>query len=151
MLLISQAAERMHNRGNGKGGGVAVAGCFPKHPDHFALHVALLDPETRGEVEREYVGSILEEHLLARILAEFEVDAVYHLAAVLSTRAEFAPVTGHQVNVEGTLNMVRLAARHAAPEEIEVLRRELIDRHAVSPAFADKLIEGLLKAGLEES
>jgi TolB-like protein/predicted Ser/Thr protein kinase len=35
--------------------------------------------------------------------------------------------------------------------DIEVLRRELIDRHAISPPFTDKLIEGLVKAGLEES
>ncbi len=46
---------QMNNRGNGKGGGVAVAGCFPAYPEHFALHVALLDPGARAEVEREYV------------------------------------------------------------------------------------------------
>ena len=62
-----------------------------------------------GLVEREYVGSILEEHLLERILAEFEVDAIYHLAAILSTRAEFTPLTAHQVNVEGTLKLLDFA------------------------------------------
>jgi len=60
-------------------------------------------------VEREYVGSILEEHLLERILAEYEVDAVYHLAALLSTRSEFTPLTAHQVNVEGTLRLLDFA------------------------------------------
>lgn len=68
-----------------------------------------LGPELRHLVEREYVGSILEEHLLERILAEYEVDAVYHLAAILSTRAEFAPLTAHQVNVEGTLRLLDFA------------------------------------------
>jgi nucleoside-diphosphate-sugar epimerase len=68
-----------------------------------------LDAGMGNKVEREYVGSILEEHLLARILAEFEVDAVYHLAAVLSTRAEFTPMTAHQVNVEGTLKLLDFA------------------------------------------
>ena len=29
------------------------------------------------------------------MLAEFEVDHVYHLAALLSTRAEFTPITAH--------------------------------------------------------
>jgi len=62
-----------------------------------------------GLVEREYVGSILEEHLLERILAEYEVDAIYHLAAILSTRAEFTPLTAHQVNVEGTLKLLDFA------------------------------------------
>jgi nucleoside-diphosphate-sugar epimerase len=46
-----------------------------------------------------------------RILAEFEVDQVFHLAALLSTRAEFAPVTAHHVNVEGTLNVLEFAER----------------------------------------
>ena len=46
---------------------------------------------------------------LDRMLAEFEVDRVYHLAALLSTRAEFTPVTAHHVNVEGTLNLLEFA------------------------------------------
>ncbi len=68
-----------------------------------------LDPELGARVEREYLGSILEAHLLERILSEYLVDTVYHLAAILSTRAEFTPVTGHQVNVEGTLRLLDFA------------------------------------------
>ena len=49
--------------------------------------------------------------LLDRILAEFEVERVFHLAALLSTRAEFTPVTAHHVNVEGTLNLLEFAQR----------------------------------------
>jgi threonine 3-dehydrogenase len=45
------------------------------------------------------------------MLAEFEVDCVFHLAALLSTRAEFTPVTAHHVNVEGTLNLLEFAQR----------------------------------------
>jgi len=65
--------------------------------------------EHRNLVDREYLGSILEIHLLERILAEFEVEMVFHLAALLSTRAEFAPLAGHQVNVEGTLKLLDFA------------------------------------------
>src|SRR5262249_45182141 len=50
-------------------------------------------------------------NLLERTLAEFEVDLVFHLAALLSTRAEFTPVTAHEVNVEGTLNLLEFAQR----------------------------------------
>ena len=32
-----------------------------------------------------------------------------------------------------------------------MVRRELIERHAFSESFADKLIEGLEKAGLKEA
>jgi nucleoside-diphosphate-sugar epimerase len=68
-----------------------------------------LPREHRDLVNREYLGSILEIHLLERILAEFEVEMVFHLAALLSTRAEFAPLAGHQVNVEGTLKLLDFA------------------------------------------
>ncbi len=68
-----------------------------------------LDPGIRELVEQEYLGSILETHLLERILSEYLVDTIYHLAAILSTRAEFTPVTGHEINVEGTLKLLDFA------------------------------------------
>ena len=46
-------------------------------------------------------------------MSEFEIDAVYHLAALLSTRSEFTPVTAHQVNVEGTLSLLEFAQHEA--------------------------------------
>ena len=51
--------------------------------------------------------------MLERILAEFRVELVFHLAALLSTRAEFTPVSAHQVNVEGTLNLLEFAQHEA--------------------------------------
>ena len=78
-----------------------------------------LAPELRDRVDREFTGSIMEDHLLQRILAEFEVEKIFHLAALLSTRAEFTPVTAHQVNVEGTLKLLNFAQAqgesHARP------------------------------------
>ena len=68
-----------------------------------------LDPALSNLVEQEYQGSILETHLLERILSEYQVETIYHLAAILSTRAEFTPVTAHQVNVEGTLKLLDFA------------------------------------------
>ncbi|MCG6963340.1 MAG: NAD-dependent epimerase/dehydratase family protein [Acidobacteria bacterium] len=68
-----------------------------------------LDPTLAHEVEREFVGSILDTNLLERVLSEYEIDTIYHLAAILSTRGEFTPVTAHQVNVEGTLNVLDFA------------------------------------------
>ena len=68
-----------------------------------------LEGDLGGRVEQEYQGSILETHLLERILSEYEVERIYHLAAILSTRTEFTPVTGHQVNVEGTLKLLDFA------------------------------------------
>ena len=75
------------------------------------LDLAPLDPALTGRVRQHYVGSILDPQLLDRILAEFEIDRIFHLAAVLSTRGEFAPMTAHKVNVEGTLMMLEFAQR----------------------------------------
>jgi threonine 3-dehydrogenase len=77
----------------------------------ITLDVAPLDKSQVGQVSREFAGSITDVDLLDRILAEFEVDLVFHLAALLSTRAEFTPTTAHHVNVEGTLNLLEFAQR----------------------------------------
>ena len=77
----------------------------------ITLDVTRLDGSLSALASREFTGSITDTSLLDRILAEFEVDRVYHLAALLSTRAEFTPVTAHTVNVEGTLNLLEFAQR----------------------------------------
>ncbi len=79
--------------------------------DIITLDVAPLDVSLAPRVSREFTGSITDATLLDRILAEFEVDRVFHLAALLSTRAEFTPVSAHQVNVEGTLNLLEFAQK----------------------------------------
>ena len=85
----------------------------------ITVDVRPLEGPSIKAVERQFVGSILEEHLMERILAEYEVDTVFHLAAVLSTRAEFTPITAHEVNVEGTLRLLDFAQAegesHARP------------------------------------
>jgi nucleoside-diphosphate-sugar epimerase len=75
------------------------------------LDVAPLDRTLAPLVTREFTGSITDVALLDRMLAEFEVDLIFHLAALLSTRAEFTPVSAHHVNVEGTLNLLEFAQR----------------------------------------
>ena len=77
----------------------------------IALDVNPLDRTLAPLVTREFHGSITDVSVLDRILAEFEVDHVFHLAALLSTRSEFTPVTAHHVNVEGTLNLLEFAQR----------------------------------------
>jgi threonine 3-dehydrogenase len=72
-----------------------------------------LDPVLGRHVQREFTGSINDTRLLDRILSEFEIDTVYHLAALLSTRSEFTPLTAHQVNVEGTLSLLEFSQREA--------------------------------------
>jgi len=75
------------------------------------IDVTPLEPALAKLVTREFTGSITDTALLDRLLAEFAVDLVFHLAALLSTRSEFTPTTAHHVNVEGTLNLLEFAQK----------------------------------------
>jgi glutamate synthase domain-containing protein 1/glutamate synthase domain-containing protein 3 len=60
---IYEPSKQMHNRGNGKGGGIAAVGLVPEQlgvsqqvlDERYMLHVALLDPKVRAEVEQEFI------------------------------------------------------------------------------------------------
>ncbi|MDI6773890.1 MAG: glutamate synthase [Verrucomicrobiota bacterium] len=61
---IFEPSARMHNRGNGKGGGIAVAAMEPRRlgvdaetlRQDYLLQVALLDPKAEKEMERTFVA-----------------------------------------------------------------------------------------------
>src|SRR5262249_47845846 len=50
----------------------------------ITLDLNPLGKELAPLVHHQYVGSILDSQLLDRILAEFEIDLIFHLAALLS-------------------------------------------------------------------
>ena len=86
------------------------------HRDLVALDVRELDGALRPLVREAMVGDIVDEGLLHRLPASYEIHTIYHLAALLSTRAEFTPEVAHQVNVVGTVNLLTLAARQASSQ-----------------------------------
>src|SRR6187200_2908688 len=77
------------------------------------LDISPIDPTIAKKVDREITGSITDKSLLERVMAEFEVDLIFHLAALLSTRSEFTPMAAHEVNVEGTLTLLEFAQHEA--------------------------------------
>jgi nucleoside-diphosphate-sugar epimerase len=101
----------------GAGGeiGHGLIDCLAERGDRaiVTIDISRLDPAIGRKVDREVTGSILDHALLERLMAEFEVDLIFHLAALLSTRAEFTPVSAHQVNVEGTLGLLEFAQHEA--------------------------------------
>ncbi len=52
---LLQPLTQMNNRGNGKGGGIAVAGCFDDRWDQFALQVAVLDQGIKEQIARDFI------------------------------------------------------------------------------------------------
>ncbi len=67
------------------------------------------------------VGDILDERLFARLVTQYDFDVIFHLAALLSTRAEFSPELAHRVNVDGTLALMKMAAEQSQARNRPVL------------------------------
>lgn len=78
-----------------------------------ALDVQPLDDSLRPYCERFIQGDILDGMLLGRMVVEFEIQTIFHLASILSTKAEYNPETAHRINVEGTLNLLRLGVEQS--------------------------------------
>jgi threonine 3-dehydrogenase len=116
------AADRGHRRSSailitGAGGevghGLITALYEAGERNIVAIDIRELDPSIRELCQETFIGDICDTFLLGRLLAMYEITEVYHLAALLSTRAEFTPETAHDVNVGGTLNLLRLAFEQA--------------------------------------
>src|SRR5881296_1093757 len=102
VVLVTGASGEM---GHGLIRRLAELGTF----DVLALDIRSLEPELAASCAATRVGDIRDRHQLDRLMSEFEISAVFHLAALLSTRAEFVPEAAHDVNVQGTLGLFRLA------------------------------------------
>lgn len=70
-------------------------------------------PDELARQTTHVVGNLLDTHLLTRLVSEYEIDVIFHLAALLSTRSEITPEMAHEVNVEGTLGLLKLAAEQS--------------------------------------
>jgi glutamate synthase domain-containing protein 1/glutamate synthase domain-containing protein 3 len=120
---IFEPSVQMHNRGNGKGGGIAAAGLVAEQMlvdkatlrNDYLLQIALLDPDVVAEVERE------------RILPHFVIDQRQVLEPVADYRElglEVKPpdVVRYFVRVKESV-LARFAEENslgdAAPRELE--------------------------------
>jgi len=74
-----------------------------------ALDLNPLDDVLQPLVRHWQVGDILNFALLEKLFEEYHFSVVFHLASILSSKAEQNPERAHKVNVEGTLNLLRLA------------------------------------------
>ena len=99
---------------NGEIGHGLISALHDQNRDNIvALDLQPMDPAITPYIKEGIVGNILDKNLLEQLNAEYEISTIYHLAALLSTRAEFSPQTAHEVNVGGTINFLRLAVDQA--------------------------------------
>ncbi|HWQ84336.1 MAG TPA: hypothetical protein VN363_07205 [Anaerolineales bacterium] len=84
---VLAASRQMHNRGNGKGGGIAMVGLDPQQArvdastleSHYMLQVALLDPACRPELEAHFIQPKFE---IAQAYPLEHVDDFHQIAGL---------------------------------------------------------------------
>ena len=106
VVMVTGASGEM---GHGLIEGLAAHGKV----DVLALDLHEPAPELLAHCAASIQGDILDRALLQRIVSEYAIEAIYHLAALLSTRAEYTPEMAHHVNVDGTMNLLELASEEA--------------------------------------
>jgi nucleoside-diphosphate-sugar epimerase len=78
-----------------------------------ALDLHNPDEAVRSRCYRAVAGDIDDIALLENLSATYDFDAIYHLAALLSTKSERQPRLANRVNVDGTLNLLELGVAQA--------------------------------------
>jgi nucleoside-diphosphate-sugar epimerase len=81
---------------------------------HTNKNVIALDISPACETMSKYChqfiqGNILDENLLGELFSQYHFSTIFHLASLLSTRAEQVPALAQRVNVQGTFNLLDLA------------------------------------------
>ena len=100
---------------NGEIGHGLVTRLTEQHPEIsiVAMDVHPLSKTLKKKCHEVIVGDILDSTLIDRLAAFYDFGTIYHLAAILSTKAEREPMLGHRINVDGTIGLLELAARQA--------------------------------------
>ncbi len=85
-----------------------------------AVDMNPIDKEINAKCFKTMVGDILDSALLETLSTAYDFDTIYHLAALLSTRAERQPTLAHRVNVDGTLNLLEIAVTQSRQQGREI-------------------------------
>lgn len=86
----------------------------------IALDLNDLDKKLQTSVDVFIKGSVTDKELIDKIFSDYKIDAVFHLAAVLSTGGEKNPELAHSVNIGGTFNLLSAANSSAIKERRSV-------------------------------
>jgi nucleoside-diphosphate-sugar epimerase len=82
-----------------------------------ALDLHAPDALIQSRCHRVVTGDISDIALLDTLVATYDFDVVYHLAALLSTKSERQPRLANRVNVDGTLNLMEMTVAQARQQE----------------------------------
>jgi len=86
-----------------------------------ALDINPLDDNLKGLVNEFIQTSILNNDNIASLFAKHNFSLIFHLAALLSTSSERDPITAHQVNTDGAINILHHAWHYASKNKSKVV------------------------------
>ena len=82
---------------------------FSENTNKKIIGIDLDDSKQNSQIFKFINSSILEQKILDKIANNYIIEEIYHLAAILSTKAEKNPKLAQKVNINGTINMFNLA------------------------------------------
>lgn len=89
--------------------------------DIVGLDHSVKDSRLAAECTKFYTGDIQDLGLLSTIEANHSFDIIFHLAAILSTGGERSPLHTHNVNVQGSINILELARKQTEQKGSSVI------------------------------
>lgn len=82
--------------------------------DIVATDLRHADAQTESRCSRFYIGDIRDTPFVDELEENHCFSRIFHLAGLLSSSGEKNPSLAHEVNVNGSLSMMRIANRHGA-------------------------------------
>ena len=102
-----------------------------------------LDDSIAHHCTETVCGDVRDGDLLEELSTRYAFDRIYHLAALLSSSAERSPGRAYDVNVGGTMNLLRLAV----DERDETGTSPLVFFPSTIAVYGHPSLEGKLAAG----
>lgn len=107
----------------------------------IAMDLRDIPEALQDKVDSAHQGDICDRAFVEHVMSLHRVNEVMHLAALLSTSAERAPEQAHEVNVQGTFNLMRTAAEQAQAfgQPVRFIFPSTIAIYGVDPREKDSL------------
>jgi threonine 3-dehydrogenase len=77
-------------------------------------------PEDLEGKSQHITGDLLNKKLIRTLEDQFNFDVIFHLAAILSTKAEHQPELAHQINTCSTIDLLQIAANQSRENSLSV-------------------------------
>ena len=129
---IYEPSRQMHNRGNGKGGGIAAVGLVPEQlgvsrevlDNHCMLHVAFIDTKLRPEIEEQYITPFFD------IAASAQLDKVDDWKSVPGLEVLPPDVCRYFVRVKPLVLDAFIAKNHLQQLERDEAEDEFVNQNS---------------------